>query len=58
MSEWRQVKEEHLFLLPDSPLVKSGKLRVPEDWDYDGSPLVSHVRCVDALAQYALWSCC
>ncbi|BGO96226.1 hypothetical protein NBRC10512_002131 [Rhodotorula toruloides] len=50
MSEWRQVKEEHLFLLPDSPLVKSGKLRVPEDWDYDGSPLVSHVRTDHGLA--------
>lgn len=46
MSEWRQVKEEHLFLVPDSPLIQSGKLRVPQEWDYEGSPLVSHVRCV------------
>ena len=44
MSEWRQIKEEHLLLSRESPLVAAGRLVVPDDWDWDGTPLVSHVR--------------
>ncbi|BGP52443.1 hypothetical protein JCM10450v2_008421 [Rhodotorula kratochvilovae] len=44
MSEWQQIKEEHLFLDPASPLIRGGRLRVPDDWDFEGSPLVTHVR--------------
>ncbi|GJN94628.1 hypothetical protein Rhopal_007711-T1 [Rhodotorula paludigena] len=42
-NEW-QFKEEHLLLDASSPLIHSGRLRVPEQWDYEGSPLISHVR--------------
>lgn len=44
MSEWHQIKEEHLLLNRESPLIKSGQLVVPEDWDWDGAPVISHVR--------------
>ncbi|GAA5900939.1 hypothetical protein JCM8208_007570 [Rhodotorula glutinis] len=50
MSEWRQIKEEHLFLDPVGPLVASGRLIVPEGFDFDGSPVVSHVRTDHGLA--------
>ncbi|GJN94629.1 hypothetical protein Rhopal_007712-T1 [Rhodotorula paludigena] len=39
-----QIKEEHLVLDAEGPLVQSGLLRVPEDWDFDGRPLVSFLR--------------
>lgn len=44
-NQW-QFKEEHLLLDPDGPLIRSGRLRVPPNWDYEGAPLISHVRCV------------
>ncbi|GAA5936416.1 hypothetical protein JCM3775_000815 [Rhodotorula graminis] len=50
MSEWQQIKEEHLFLDPASPLVASGRLTVPEGFDFAGSPVVSHVRTDHGLA--------
>lgn len=56
MSEWRQIKEEHLLLSRESPLIAAGRLIVPENWDWDGTPLVSHVRYVgsDAPRQHRL----
>lgn len=54
MSEWRQIKEEHLLLSRESPLIAAGKLVVPDDWDWDGTPLVSHVRTDHGLAPIEL----
>ncbi|TKA52847.1 hypothetical protein B0A53_04543 [Rhodotorula sp. CCFEE 5036] len=54
MSEWRQIKEEHLLLSRESPLVAAGRLVVPDDWDWDGTPLVSHVRTDHGLAPIEL----
>ncbi|BGP52442.1 hypothetical protein JCM10450v2_008420 [Rhodotorula kratochvilovae] len=42
-NQW-QFKEEHLLLHETSPLIRSGRLRVPKDWDWEGRPLISHVR--------------
>ncbi|GJN94422.1 hypothetical protein Rhopal_007502-T1 [Rhodotorula paludigena] len=50
MSMWVQIKEEHLLLKRDSPWVMDGTLHVPDDWDFDGSPLVSHVRTDHGVA--------
>ncbi|GAA5847289.1 hypothetical protein JCM9279_000223 [Rhodotorula babjevae] len=50
MSMWKQIKEEHLFLDPASPLLASGRLSVPEGFDFDGSPVISHVRTDHGLA--------
>ncbi|GAA5988650.1 hypothetical protein JCM10908_003659 [Rhodotorula pacifica] len=54
MSEWHQIKEEHLLLDKESPLVQEGRVLVPEGWDWDGRPLVSHVRTDHGLAPIEL----
>ncbi|GAA5866970.1 hypothetical protein JCM3774_003739 [Rhodotorula dairenensis] len=54
MSEWQQIKEEHLLLSRESPLITAGRLVVPDDWDWDGTPLVSHVRTDHGLAPVEL----
>ncbi|GAA5899678.1 hypothetical protein JCM5296_001396 [Sporobolomyces johnsonii] len=57
MSEWHQIKEEHLYLRRDSPLVLSGALALPEGWtdaDYEERPLVSHVRSDHGFAPHEL----
>ncbi|GAA5955606.1 hypothetical protein JCM21900_006668 [Sporobolomyces salmonicolor] len=57
MSEWHQIKEEHLYLRRDSPLVLSGALALPEEWtdaDYEERPLVSHVRSDHGFAPHEL----
>ncbi|GAA6057989.1 hypothetical protein JCM3770_004601 [Rhodotorula araucariae] len=50
MSEWHQIKEEHLHLDPASPLIATGELRLPEGFDFEGTPLISHVRTDHGLA--------
>ncbi|GAA5980687.1 hypothetical protein JCM11641_000176 [Rhodosporidiobolus odoratus] len=56
MSEWKQIKVEHLHLNPESSFVKSGSLRLKEGWDREGTPMVSHVRSDHGLSPSELVS--